>query len=186
MLSGEAADYGLTANECSYWMGDERLFDAHMFAKHSFGVKYPLEISRRSGPAPRPMSHPRSKLQIMTATLTTQPHQIPAPVAASPRLAPEIYRARRLAVLALAIGLIVGTAVGLVSNGNQAGASLGDHAADDALVVTVMPGDTLWQIARSLSPNNDPRGLVHDLASIAGAGPIQPGQQLVIPRSVLD
>ncbi len=157
-----------------------------MFAKHSFGVKYPLDISRRLGPATRSMSHPRSKLQIMTATLSSQTHPTPAPIVVSPRLAPEIYRARRLAVLALAIGLIVGTAVGLVSTGNQAGASLGDQVPEDALVVTVMPGDTLWQIARSLSPNDDPRGLVHDLESIAGEGPIQPGQQLVIPRSVLD
>lgn len=109
------------------------------------------------------------------------------PVDAAPhRLAPEIYRARRLAALALAFGLVVGAVVGIVSVGGQAAASRGDQASvTESVLITVMPGDTLWGIARGLAPDADPRALVHELSAIAGKGPLQPGQQLVVPHSAI-
>jgi len=158
-----------------------------MFAKHSFGVKYPPDIPctdpAPAAPSAGPESDvtPREQNQIMTAAFEANPHSI-----AHERLAPEIYRARRLSALALVFGLVVGAVLGVVSVGNQAAASRGDRSGEaDSLVLTVMPGDTLWGIAKSLVPDADPRALVHELSAIAGKGPLQPGQQLLIPHSVL-
>ena len=47
----------------------------------------------------------------------------------------------------------------------------------------VRPGDTLWSIARRVSPKGDPRPIVDALAAanrIDGAG-LVPGQSLVVP-----
>ncbi len=127
----------------------------------------------------------------MTATLSPDTYSMAPPggrsshVGSVPlRLAPEVYRARRLTVLALAFGLMVGAAVGVASLGSPAAAGRGDRTVD-SLVITVMPGDTLWGIARGLAPDADPRPLVHELSALAGQGPLQPGQELVVPRSAL-
>ena len=47
----------------------------------------------------------------------------------------------------------------------------------------VRQGDTLWSIARTLSPEGDPRALVDVLSTANGidAGRILPGQTLVVP-----
>jgi len=166
-------------------MNDERLFDAHMFAKHSFGVKYPPGISSNVTPP--------HQNRIMTASLISHPSPpVPAAVVAShsatsPRLAPEIYRARRVAVLAVAFAVAVGALVGVASIGNQAAASRGVGLdSSNSVSITVMPGDTLWGIAESLRPGSDPRPLVHELSKLAGSGSIQPGQVIVIPESLVD
>lgn len=128
----------------------------------------------------------------MTAILTldTDPMVPPADwlshVGAVPRRpAPEVYRARRRVVLAAVFGLVVAAAVGIASLGNPAAAGRGGQVAD-SVVITVMPGDTLWGIARGLAPDSDPRSLVYELSALVGRGPLQPGQELVVPRSVLD
>lgn len=47
-------------------------------------------------------------------------------------------------------------------------------------VYVVQPGDTLWDIAVAIAPDQDPRGLVHELADTAGGSTLVPGQQIVI------
>ena len=47
-------------------------------------------------------------------------------------------------------------------------------------VYVVQPGDTLWDIARALAPDGDPRALVHELADTAGGAALEPGQRIVI------
>lgn len=117
----------------------------------------------------------------------TTPLPSDAVVARSPkRLAPEVYRARRFAASVLVFALMVGAAVGVTSIGNQASASRGEQAdVSDSMVITIKPGDTLWAIARGLAPDTDPRPLVRELSAIAGRGPLQPGQRLVVPQSLL-
>ena len=102
------------------------------------------------------------------------------------RLAPEVYRARRLAALSLAFAMAVGVLLGVSSIGKQAAASRGDQLdSSNSITITVMPGDTLWGIAERLDPGSDPRSLVHELTTLAGKGVLQPGQSLVIPNSLL-
>jgi len=150
-----------------------------MFAKHSFGVKYPADIS--------PSVTPPDQNRTMTALLVApQADPIHTDLPASPRLAPEVYRARRLAVLAVAFAVAVGVLGGVASIGNQAAASRGAELnASNSITITVMPGDTLWGIAERLDPGSDPRPLVHELTALAGKGVLQPGQVIVIPDSLI-
>jgi len=93
-----------------------------------------------------------------------------------------VYARRRLAVVALLLGLVLG----LVSFGQAAGAGRTPEAeAGDALSYVVQPGDTLWAIAVSLT-GGDPRPVVHALTDIAGGPMLQPGQRLLIPRHLID
>ncbi len=121
----------------------------------------------------------------MTAALISAPHDTgfapqlaaPAPVSA------ETFRRRRLAVVAIVAGLILG----LASFGRQADATPSAEAqAAEAVLVVVQPGDTLWTIAESLVEGADPRPLVAELSDIAGGAAIQPGQLLRIPGDLVD
>ena len=122
----------------------------------------------------------------MTAALIPHPAAIaaPAPVARQGApMSPEVYRRRRLAVVAIVVGLVLG----LASFGRQADATSTSEAnAAQAVLVVVQPGDTLWDIAQSLAPEADPRPLVSALRDIAGGAAIQPGQLLTIPGDLLD
>ncbi|MCA1825237.1 MAG: LysM peptidoglycan-binding domain-containing protein [Mycobacteriales bacterium] len=48
----------------------------------------------------------------------------------------------------------------------------------------VRQGDTLWQIAQRVAPDNDPRAVVGALRELNGldASPLRAGQRLVLPR----
>ncbi len=160
-------------------MMDERLFDVHMFPERSFDVKYQ---PRRPGPglSVTPFDH----THLMAAVIALHPDRpvrdpsSSVPVHASRRPTAEVYRRRRLAVAALIIGLLLGA----LSMGRQADASRTAEAeAADSVVYVVQPGDTLWAIARDLSPGDDPRPLVAALDDIAGGNVLQPGQRLAIP-----
>jgi nucleoid-associated protein YgaU len=49
----------------------------------------------------------------------------------------------------------------------------------------VRSGDTLWSIARSLAPEDDPRSIVDSIAAAneVDAGSLVPGQVLLIPAA---
>ncbi|MDW3219082.1 MAG: LysM domain-containing protein [Acidimicrobiales bacterium] len=123
----------------------------------------------------------------MTAAFAPQPHFVDraafdAPVAVRP-VSPEVYRRRRLAVVAVVVGLVLGIA----SFGRSADATSTPEAdAAAAVLVVVQPGDTLWSIAETLAPGTDPRPMVAALREIAGPGSLQPGQLLTVPGSLVD
>lgn len=87
-----------------------------------------------------------------------------------------------VAVAALALALVIGRS-GRVPPGeanpwpSTDGPSL---PAELPGVYVVQPGDTLWDLARSLAPDEDPRAVVHELAEAAGGVALEPGQQIVI------
>ncbi len=123
----------------------------------------------------------------MTAALIPAPHVIPAPAGGTARtqrsVGPETYRRRRLAVVAVVVGLLLG----LASFGRQADATpTAEAEAAEAVLVVVQPGDTLWTIARTLAPEGDVRPLVSELTEIAGGASIQPGQLLRVPGDLVD
>ena len=161
--------------------GIERMFDRHMFAKHSFDVKHLFEILANTASEPVSVT-PQEQSGVMTAILT---YPIDLPSVRQPRVAQpvEVYRRRRLLVLAVVLSLFVG----LWSFGRSAqSASPAETRSPDAIVVVVQPGDTLWSIASWLDPGSDPRPLVEVLSGIAGSNTLQPGQQLVIPSHLLE
>ncbi len=95
----------------------------------------------------------------------------------------EVYRRRRLLVLAVVLSMVVG----LWSYGNSSrSSSAAGTRSLDAVVVVVQPGDTLWSIATWLDPGADPRRLVDELSDLTGSTTLQPGQRLVIPANLLE
>lgn len=94
------------------------------------------------------------------------------------------YRRRRVVALLLLVA-VVSTAI-LLANAVLAGSAGGGTptsapGSSAPAVHVVQPGDTLWSIARSIDPDGDVRVTVDRLAALNGRGPLQVGQQLVLP-----
>ena len=91
------------------------------------------------------------------------------------------------AVAALVLALVLSLAIGNGALASLAPAPSSAPSADAtagavASHVEVQPGDTIWTIARRLQPTGDVRPLVDALIGLNGSGPLQPGQQLDVPR----
>ena len=92
-----------------------------------------------------------------------------------------VYRRRRLAVLGLALVLVA-----LVSMALQqlvAGPTAADPRPVARVSVVVAPGDTVWSIATSVAPDDDPRPVVDAIVAANGGSALVPGQrlELVLP-----
>jgi hypothetical protein len=113
------------------------------------------------------------------------------------RVAPAVYRRRRLAVLALGVTATVtllgqaGIALGGVSlaaserrpTSAPSTASAPIEGANEATIeVTVRPGDTLWAIAGRLAPGSDPREAVDAMSRARGGAPLLVGEVLRWPK----
>ncbi|KHL12107.1 UNVERIFIED_CONTAM: hypothetical protein LK11_38235 [Mumia flava] len=51
-------------------------------------------------------------------------------------------------------------------------------------MVTVAPGDTLWDLARAANPDGDVRSTVHEIAelnALSSSGEISAGQRIAVP-----
>lgn len=166
-----------------------------MFVKHTFDVKNLFEILAKPALAPVSVT-PQEQSRDMTAILTypTNPPTVRQPVvdpldtealgACSQRTEQraEVYRRRRLLVLAVLLSLCVG----LWSFWHSADtATPQQNRSPDAVVVVVEPGDTLWSIATWLNSGADPRPLVDALSELVGSSNVYPGQRLEIPSNLL-
>jgi hypothetical protein len=109
------------------------------------------------------------------------PTRVPTPRIRRP--SPATYRRRRLAAVGLALGLVVVAA--------QAGAALGGAplaaperrpaSSELGRTVVVRPGDTLWDIAVRLAPDEDPRPAVDAVSSARDGAPLVPGEVIRWP-----
>lgn len=91
-------------------------------------------------------------------------------------------RRRRLSVLVMAALLVIGVGAAgetLASDG-RAGTQVPVKplSSTDEGVYVVQPGDTIWSIARRLSPEADPRPLVEELRGRRGGVELQVGDRL--------
>jgi hypothetical protein len=118
------------------------------------------------------------------------------------RLRPEVYRRRRLTMLAV-LSLLLVLAAAVLDRGHDTpsptapppaasvqaegvggsvdpdpGLGLPVPSARPAGVYVVQPGDTLWGIAHALDPDGDIRPLVDELARRAGSGPLEAGTRI--------
>jgi LysM repeat protein len=50
------------------------------------------------------------------------------------------------------------------------------------IVYVVQPGDTVWGIARSVEPDDDPRRTVDAILAARGNGSLQVGERIVLPN----
>jgi len=67
-----------------------------------------------------------------------------------------------------------------------AGVAAADGGANPAApleVVTVGHGDTLWELAESVAPDEDPREVIADIVRLNGldSAVVQPGQRIALP-----
>lgn len=111
----------------------------------------------------------------MTAIATTAPQ-------ARLRITARGRRALALLVAApvLAAGALAG--VGVLGDAVSGAVASSSTQTADFEHVTVMPGQSLWQIAESIAPEADPRDVIAEIEMLNGiAGAIQPGAQLAIP-----
>lgn len=85
-----------------------------------------------------------------------------------------------------ALPLVVAAAV-VALNGGGAIAS-GETASASFEYVQVMSGESLWELAGSISPESDPRDVVADIVHLnqLPSSDVQPGQQLAVPEQYVD
>lgn len=107
-----------------------------------------------------------------------------ARVAPRPAARLRLTRRGRVVFTTLAAMPLVLAALSFVLNGGMATATVAEGAlAESSVSVTVTGGQSLWQVAEELAPNDDTREVVAQLlrANSLASAEIYPGQQLVIP-----
>lgn len=139
--------------------------------------------------APRTLTlvpEPASAVEPRSITPVDEPAAGAAPLATVHKLpvrsSAAVYRRRRLGVLAILLGAVLGV-VSFVSGADATPTPEGQLA--ESITIVVQPGDTLWGIASALAPDDDPRQLVDDLEALAGGTVLQPGQQIVVPAHLV-
>ncbi len=166
-----------------------------------------------TGSAPSGLSAPANRAgdeSVARADLTA-PSTRPAPagpfivfdrlverLSASPVLGPVIGSGPAVALAAaLIVGALLAVRVaqgqppaldwsGTVSAASSSSAADKATAGSDDLVVVAAPGDSLWSIAERYAPGHDRRDAVATLADLNGGSTVQVGQQVVVPRELLD
>jgi len=127
------------------------------------------------------------------------PCRSPAPAGAmcSPSALSSRRHAPAFAVLAAAVLVAAGSALGRLGGGSLSAPQpvppgqdrpAPDHEGLDGRLLrpvaqlshVVRPGDTLWSIARDLVPQGDIRPVVDRLAAARGDLPLQPGESVVL------
>ncbi len=111
----------------------------------------------------------------MTAIATTTP---------SIRIRMTPRGRRTLALLVAAPVLAAGTLAGAGVVGDALAGAVASSSTSTAGFehITVLPGQSLWQIAGAVAPEADPRDVIAEIELLNGiAGAIQPGEQLAIP-----
>lgn len=102
----------------------------------------------------------------------------PTPVASAPL---RITRRGRFVVAGLVALPVLVMSLLFATPGAQAGAEDGSVE-----LYTVLSGESLWDIAEDISPDQDPRIVIDRLLranGLSSAG-LQPGQQLIIPSGL--
>jgi hypothetical protein len=91
---------------------------------------------------------------------------------------------RALALLVAAPVVAAGSLAGVGVLGDSLSGAIASASSQtgDFEYISVLPGQSLWQIAQSVAPGADPRDVVAEIEMLNGiAGAIQPGEQLAIP-----
>lgn len=86
----------------------------------------------------------------------------------------DLVRRRRTAVVFF-VGLLTLTGVGVASATSGRGDSV------RTAVHVVLPGESLWSIARDAKPKGDIRRLVAQLGEQVDGSQLQPGDELIVP-----
>lgn len=90
----------------------------------------------------------------------------------------RITRRGRLALTAAVSLPVLAASILLASPGAQAGSEAGEPE-----VYTVLAGESLWDIAEAIAPNEDPRAVIDQIRNSNGlsGAEVFPGDRLVLP-----
>ncbi len=150
--------------------------------------------------------HISPALRLLPTTGPTGPDEPPRPTLrvlqggrAPDRLARRaVYRRRRavalgvLATVVVVLVLLVGAISARLAGGGHPSSAVGAPSPASAVALgaveaaatqihIVQPGETLWSIAASLTPDSDVRATVDRLVAANGDAPLMAGQRLVLP-----
>lgn len=118
------------------------------------------------------------------STLILAPHSVRPPVAcaARPTSSVRLTRRGRLVVFLFACLAVVAVAVSLAAGSAASGESGGAPAIE---LVTVAPGDTLWDIAGDVAGGGDVRDVVDQIQMLNSldSSVVYAGQELRVPAS---
>jgi Tfp pilus assembly protein FimV len=116
----------------------------------------------------------------MSITVTTG-STAPVTRTAAPRLR---ITARGRAVLTAVVAVPIVTVVALFALNGGGAIATGSAPSEPLRSITVMAGDSLWDLAEELAPQEDPREVIADLVSLNTlvSAEVRPGQQLDVPR----
>lgn len=91
------------------------------------------------------------------------------------------YARRRFAVAATTIALIAITALSALTGQSATATSTSGKA--NFTYVTVLAGQSLWQIASKVAPHQDPRDFIAEVVSLNGltSADVTPGQRIALP-----
>ena len=120
----------------------------------------------------------RRHLVVVGSAPAVRPRSGVAPVPAS------IYRRRRLVAGLLVVGVTAALVLALQALLPALGAGPltgSERPAAGVPVHVVQPGDTFWDIARALRPNEDPRPLVARLVAAHGSPVLVVGERIPLP-----
>lgn len=110
-----------------------------------------------------------------------RPVRTPARVAATERLVPALRLTRRgrLVLFLLALSVCVVASLAIATSGSASGTV----QRLPVEYVTVVPGDTLWNIANDVAPSADPRDTVAQIIELNAldSSVVQAGQRLAVP-----
>jgi LysM domain len=134
--------------------------------------------------APRPPAAPLRAPAVPPSPAAVPPRASAAPPGAAD--APLRLTRRGRAVVAAAAALLV-TAISLLAAGVAQATShaLSPHAARQNLIqVVVRPGQSLWSVAESTDPDQDPRAVIQQIIDLnaLSSDAVFPGEQLWVPR----
>lgn len=92
----------------------------------------------------------------------------------------RLARSAALVVLVVALALM---SLDVLSSGRALAETVPPTVEVATTTALVTPGDSLWSIARSVAPSEDPRAVVADIRELNGlrSNLIQPGQVLLVP-----
>lgn len=120
--------------------------------------------------------------------MSTMTRRSPRPLALREDVAPRpaarahLTRRGRVTVL-LVLAALLFTAFSLGRSASQAADVSAPAPAAQVAQTTVMPGDTLWSVAKRIAPDNDPREVIAQIRELndLSTSQLQVGQQLLLP-----
>lgn len=124
--------------------------------------------------AARPAGCPSVRVAVRPLPRPVPPRQGPAPTGT------HLTTRGRVVVVAVLVLLLLG-AFSLGRTGAEGSTEVQPQVAVEQ--TTVLPGETLWAVAKRLAPGQDPRPVVDQIRRLndLSSGELQAGQQLLLP-----